>query len=68
MTKKLIDIDDDLLSKATSALGSTTMKQTVADALELAVRIKAGRDHLDTLRDGTISDLSDEQVMVGAWR
>lgn len=68
MTKKLIDIDDELLSMATLALGSTTMKQTVTDALKLAVRIKAGRDHLETLRDGTTSDLSDEQVMVGAWR
>ena len=68
MTKKLIDIDDDLLSKATSALGSATTKQTVADALELAVRIQAGRDHLGTLRDGTSSYLTDDQIMVGAWR
>ena len=68
MTKRLIDIDDELLSRVTSALGSTKIKQAVADVLEVAVRIKAGRDHLGTLRDRTTSDLFDEQVMVGAWR
>jgi Arc/MetJ family transcription regulator len=68
MTKRLIDIDDDVLAKATAALGTKTMKQTLAEALELAVRVKASRDHLDTLRDGATSDLSDADVMVRAWR
>jgi Arc/MetJ family transcription regulator len=37
MAKTLIDIDDDLLAEASSALGTSTKKDTVNEALRLAV-------------------------------
>jgi len=68
MTKRLIDIDDRLLSEATSALGSSTMKDTVTEALKLAIHTKATREHLETLASPRFADLRDEQIMRGAWR
>jgi Arc/MetJ family transcription regulator len=38
MAKTLIDIDDDLLDQATTALGTSTKKDTVNEALRLAVQ------------------------------
>jgi Arc/MetJ family transcription regulator len=37
MTKTLLDVDDDLLAEATAALGTSTKKDTVNEALRLAV-------------------------------
>ena len=37
MTKTLLDVDDDLLDEATAALGTSTKKDTVNEALRLAV-------------------------------
>jgi Arc/MetJ family transcription regulator len=36
MTKRLIDVDDDALDAARQALGTSTMKDTVNEALRLA--------------------------------
>lgn len=68
MTKRLIDIDDDSLRGAMKALQCETMKQTVNEALNLAIRIRAGLDHIDTLASGDLSDIGDAEVMAGAWR
>lgn len=44
MSKTLIDIDDDLLSEAARALGTTTKKDTVAQALQHTIdEARAGR-------------------------
>lgn len=37
MAKTLLDLDEDLLAEATSALGTTTKKDTVTTALRFAV-------------------------------
>ncbi|SNT66171.1 antitoxin of type II TA system, VapB [Asanoa hainanensis] len=37
MAKTLIDVDDDLLAEATTALGTATKKDTVNEALRQAV-------------------------------
>ena len=68
MTKRLIDIDDDLLARATETLSAQTMRQTITEALELVLRVQAGRDHLATLAEGRASELSDPTVMATAWR
>jgi Arc/MetJ family transcription regulator len=68
MTKRLIDIDDDLLSSATQSLGTATMKETVTEALKLAIRAKATRDHIETLASPVLMDLRDERIMGEAWR
>ena len=54
MAKTLIDIDDELLAEATIALGTTTKRETVNNALRFAVdetraRRKAGLEALRQL-------------------
>ena len=67
MTRTLVDIDDKSLSAAAAVLGTKTKVDTVNLALaEVASRPArlAFLDHLDTLS----ADLSDPDVMRGAWR
>jgi Arc/MetJ family transcription regulator len=68
MSKRLVDIDDDLLEEATSVLGASTMKETVNRSLEaviLAARRRRHADRLEAMRD---LDLAKPRVMSGAWR
>ena len=37
MAKTLLDLDEDLLDEATRALGTSTKKETVTEALRLAI-------------------------------
>jgi Arc/MetJ family transcription regulator len=46
MAKTLIDIDNELLDEATRALGTTTKKDTVNEALRQAVETSRGRRRL----------------------
>ncbi|CAN5373506.1 hypothetical protein BH20ACT5_BH20ACT5_19560 [soil metagenome] len=71
MTKRLIDIDDDLLTEAQAALGTDTYKATVNTALrQIAERQPPGRGAADALRAfaQATADLSDPEVMDAAWR
>jgi Arc/MetJ family transcription regulator len=72
MTKRLIDIDDELLREARDALGTRTIKDTVASALEHTVRSTQRRTQLSEAalkRFASASqDLADEDVMNAAWR
>lgn len=68
MTKTLIDIDDELLAKATAALGTTTKKDTVNQALARVIRIAAFESQIEFARGGGFDDLLDPEVMKGAWR
>jgi Arc/MetJ family transcription regulator len=43
MTKTLIDVDEDLLTEATSVLGTATKKDTVNEALRQAVEASRER-------------------------
>ena len=56
MTKTLLDVDDDLLAEATAALGTTTKKETVNEALRLVVettreRRRAALEDLQRIAD-----------------
>jgi Arc/MetJ family transcription regulator len=53
MSKRLVDIDDDLLREAATVLDAKTMKETVNAALEAVVLAAHRRRHA---------------VMAGAWR
>lgn len=71
MTKRLVDIDDELLLAAQEAAGQKTIKGAVAIALEHLVtehrrREQALRDRWDLLGD-TLADLQDREVMRRAW-
>jgi len=68
VSKRLVDIDDDLLEKATAILGASTMKEAVNRSLESVVLAALRRRHAERLRDMRGLDLDDPQVMSGAWR
>lgn len=68
MTKKLVDIDEDLLDRAQEILGVGTMKQTVHDALREVVLLAERRVHAGRLASMEGLDLDDDQVMADAWR
>jgi len=71
VTKRLVDVDDELLRAAQQAVGETTIKATVHRALELVVAQRDGREaelreQWETL--GTaLADLQDDTVMQRAW-
>lgn len=64
VTKRLVDIDDDLLDAARGWLGTTTIKDTVGQALRLAVadREEGLERALDVLIEVPLVDRSE------AWR
>ena len=68
MTKRLIDIDDDLLERARSATGATTMKDTVNAALRHIVESELRLRHLRRLQNLDGMDLADDAIMAGARR
>ncbi|MFV0316459.1 MAG: type II toxin-antitoxin system VapB family antitoxin [Microthrixaceae bacterium] len=67
MSKRLVDIDDDLLGQATELLGASTMKETVNRSLEEVVLAAHRRRHVDRLSSLRNLDLDDPDVMAGAW-
>ena len=64
MGKHLIDLDDDALSAARAELGTTTIKDTVNEALRRATKERAIRisNALDVLANATLDDREN------AWR
>ena len=68
MTKRLIDIDDYLLTQARTILDTGTMRDTVNRALEEAHRAEMLRRHAIRLSNMDGLDLDDPGVMTGAWR
>ncbi len=71
MTKRLVDMDDELLQAAQSVSGESTIKGTVQRALELLVSQNARREaelreRWASLGD-SMADLQDEDVMRRAW-
>lgn len=68
VTKRLVDIDDQVLENARGVLGTHTIKDTVGEALRRAVAADARRRHVEALAGGGLPDLGDPLVMAGAWR
>ena len=68
MTKRLVDIDDDLLAEARVLTGAATMKEAVNAALQQVIDGELRRRHLRRLESGEGTDLADEEVMRDAWR
>lgn len=68
MTKRLVDIDDDLLIQAQEVTGASTMKATVNEALRELVATELRRRHLRRLESGEGTDLGDSKTMQGAWQ
>ncbi len=72
MAKRLIDIEDSLLEQAREALGTSTIKDTVAVALRQAVRSSQRRARLDDAAlqrfSNAAADLGDDAVTAAAWQ
>ena len=68
MTKRLVDIDDDLLEEASAVLGASTMEDAVNRSLESVVLAARRRRHIDRLEGMVGLDLDNPSVMSGAWR
>ena len=68
MTKRLVDIDDDLLNAARDLSGAATMKEAVNVALQQLVDAELRRRHLHRLETGEGTDIENDRVMDGAWR
>ena len=70
MTKRLVDIDDQILEEARHALATTTLKDTVNQSLRIAVR-EHRRSQItreDLRRVGELLlDLGDPEVLAKAW-
>ena len=68
MSKRLVDIEDELLRKASDALGATTMKETVNRSLAEVVAAALRRRHVERLESMEGLGLSYSEVMDSAWR
>ena len=66
--KTSIEIDVALLDKVRSALGTSTIRETVEEAFLEVLRERARRDEVDALARMRGMDLDDPEVMTGAWR
>ncbi len=71
MTKRLVDVDDEVLEKAREVLGTTTLKDTVnaslAETVKAAHRRALTREDLKLFAEAA-RDLGDPEVMAKAWR
>ena len=68
MTKRLVDIDDDLLQQVREMTGAATMKEAVNGALQHLVDFERRLEHVRRLMTLEGLDLADEQIMRDAWR
>ena len=68
MTKRLVDIDDELLERVREMTGAATMKEAVNGALQHVVDFDLRLRHVRRLLTLEGIDLADEQVMNDAWR
>jgi Arc/MetJ family transcription regulator len=57
VTKRLVEIDDQLLERARSAAGTTTIKSTVEAALRQVARDAIAVEHVRRLRRGGVLEL-----------
>ncbi|HEY2698311.1 MAG TPA: type II toxin-antitoxin system VapB family antitoxin [Pseudonocardiaceae bacterium] len=68
MSRTVIDLDDALVEQAATVYGTSTKVATVNAALADAVNRAKRTEFIDWLASGGLPDLSDGQVMDGAWR
>jgi Arc/MetJ family transcription regulator len=71
MSRTLIDVDDDALTRAAAVLGTSTKVETVNRALQLVAETgvqQADRDRFDELLDFVGERLAETDVRSEAWR
>lgn len=68
MTKRLIDLDDDLLAAAQKELNTTGVADTVRLALRQAAASAARARQVAWLSDGGLESMSDAEGRDDVWR
>ncbi|MGH3530089.1 MAG: hypothetical protein ACRDQ6_22720 [Pseudonocardiaceae bacterium] len=68
MTKRLIELDDEVLAAAQVALRTQGVTDTVRAALAEAVAAAARARQVNWLQDGGMADLADAQAREDVWR
>jgi hypothetical protein len=68
MTKRLIEIDDELLESARHELGTTGIADTVRTALKLAAARSARLREVEWLSSGGMAELAEKEARDDVWR
>jgi Arc/MetJ family transcription regulator len=68
MSTTQIELDQELVERAASILGTRTKKATVNEALRRVVHAEDRRRHLEELAAGALPDLGNPDVMQAAWQ
>ncbi|MGV9710993.1 DUF2191 domain-containing protein [Gordonia sp. NPDC003424] len=68
MTKRLIDLDDDLLAAARAELRTTGVSDTVRAALRHTVTSSARTRQIAWLREGGLEGMSSSENRGDVWR
>lgn len=68
MRKTSVNIDDDLLERARTLLGASSIRETIDRALRQVVQPAARQEEIDALTRMDGLDLADEEIMANAWR
>ena len=66
--KTSIEIDEELYAEVRSALGTSTLKETVEEAFLEVLRERARKEEVQALSEMSGMDLTNPEVMAGAWR
>jgi Arc/MetJ family transcription regulator len=68
VTKRLIDLDDDLLEAAQRELGTSGVSDTVRVALRQAAAAAARARQVEWLAEGGLAELAQSQSRAAVWR
>lgn len=68
MTKRLIDLDDDLLASAQLELGTSGVSDTVRAALRHAAATSARAREIEWLSQGGLEPMADKNLRDQVWR
>lgn len=68
VTKRLIDIDDDLLDSAARELGTSGVSDTVRTALAQAAAAAARARQVEWLSEGGLAELAHSEQRAAVWR
>ena len=66
--KTTVEIDEELFEQARSALGTSTLRETVDEAFRAVLRERARREEVEALCSMRGMELDDAEVMARAWR
>lgn len=68
MTKRLIDLDDELLARAQRELNTSGISDTVRAALQQAADAAARARQVVWLREGGLEAMADDDQRADVWR